>query len=106
MNLLPALVSGWFTGIAGILIAFLEAIQQMNQYSTLWLMYRSTAERLKHERYLLLAQAGPYRGLSTNEALVGLAERVEEHVSSEHANWFNEGKRKLSNPNKDEPKRD
>ncbi|XHO06371.1 hypothetical protein ACEQUB_03293 [Ralstonia syzygii] len=66
----------------------------MNQYSTLWVTYRATAERLKHEQYLFLSSAGPYnKGLSEPDRLVVLAERVEEHVSTEHANWFNETRR-------------
>ncbi len=83
----------WATSIAGALIAVLEAIQHMNQYSTLWVTYRATAERLKHEKFLFLSAAGPYKGQSEPERLIALAERVEEHVSAEHANWFNETKR-------------
>jgi hypothetical protein len=80
----------WIASLAGALIAIIEAIQHMNQYSTLWITYRSTAERLKHEKYLFLSAAGPYRNLVESERLIALAERVEEHVSTEHANWFNE----------------
>jgi hypothetical protein len=82
--------SKWIASALGILIAVLEAIQQMNQYATLWFSYRATAERLKHEKFLFLATAGPYRDLTEIERLITLAERVEEHVSTEHANWFNE----------------
>jgi hypothetical protein len=83
----------WVTSAAGALIAILEAIQHMNQYSTLWITYRSTAERLKHEKFLFLSGAGPYKGLEEAQRLISLAERVEEHVSTEHANWINETKR-------------
>src|SRR3989338_8859714 len=38
----------WLASIAGGLIAIIEAVHHMNQYSTLWITYRSTAERLKH----------------------------------------------------------
>lgn len=92
-SLLPADCAKWAASIAGALIAVLEAVQQMNQYTTLWVMYRSTAERLKHEKFLFLSAAGPYKGLAEPERLVSLAERVEEHVSTEHANWFNETRR-------------
>ena len=47
-------------------------------------MYRSTAEALKHERYLYLAAAGPYGG---DDRVRVLAERVEGLVSQEHAKW-------------------
>ncbi|MFM9912714.1 MAG: DUF4231 domain-containing protein [Methylophilaceae bacterium] len=86
-------IAKWSTAVAGASIAILEGIQHMNQYSVLWVMYRATAERLKHEKYLFLSSAGPYKNQSQDERLVTLAERVEEHVSTEHANWFNETKR-------------
>jgi len=86
-------VAKWLTSIAGALIAILEGIQHMNQYSTLWVTYRSTAEYLKHEKYLFLSSAGQYQGLSDDDRLMLLAERVEERVSTEHANWFNEMRR-------------
>lgn len=92
-SLLPGDSAKWAASIAGILIAVLEAVQQMNQYSTLWVTYRATAERLKHEKYLFLSAAGPYKNLSEPDRLIALAERVEEHVSTEHANWFNETRR-------------
>lgn len=95
-SLLPADCAKWAASISGILIAVLEAAQQMNQYSTLWVTYRATAERLKHEQYLFLSSAGPYKGLGEPDRLIALAERVEEHVSTEHANWFNETRRSVT----------
>jgi hypothetical protein len=92
MSLLPNEIVRWATALSGVAIALLEGVQQMNQYSTLWVSYRSTAERLKHEKFLFLSHAGPYRGLIGDDLPVQLAERVEEHVSSEHANWFKETK--------------
>ncbi len=83
----------WIVSISGALIAVIEAVEHMNQYSTLWVMYRSTAERLKHEKFLFLSSAGPYRNLVETERLIILAEQVEELVSTEHANWFNETRR-------------
>jgi len=84
----------WITSSFGAVIATLEGIQHMNQYSTLWITYRATTEHLKHEKYLFLSLAGPYKGLEkSEERLILLAERVEEHVSAEHANWFHELRR-------------
>lgn len=92
-SLLPSDCAKWAASIAGIVIAVLEAVQQMNQYSTLWVTYRGTAERLKHEKFLFLSEAGPYKTMSEPDRLIVLAERVEELVSSEHANWVNETRR-------------
>lgn len=65
-------------------VVVLEGLQQLNQWQTNWVTYRSTAEALKHERYLYLAAAGPYRGRGRHTVL---AERIEGLVSQEHAKW-------------------
>jgi hypothetical protein len=74
-----------FTGSLGVLIAALEGILQLNQYHHNWITYRSTCETLKHEKYLYLANAGPYSAAPVAHAL--LAERIESLVSQEHAKW-------------------
>jgi len=73
------------TGVLGAIIVLLEAVQQLNQYQHNWITYRSTAEALKHEKYLYLSHAGPYAAAENPNAL--LAERVESSVSQEHAKW-------------------
>jgi hypothetical protein len=75
-------------GAAGALIVILEGLQQLQQYQQNWTTYRSTCERLKHEKYLYLAHAGPYTAAPRPEAL--LAERVEGLVSQEHAAWVSQ----------------
>jgi uncharacterized protein DUF4231 len=80
------------TALLGGTVAILEGFQQLGQYNTLWASYRSTAESLKHVKYLFLASGGPYRNLTTDEALKLLAERVEEQVSTEHAKWVSDTK--------------
>ena len=74
-----------FVAIAGASIVVLEGLQQLQQYQQNWTTYRSTCERLKHEKFLLAARAGPYADAARPEAL--LAERVEGLVSQEHAAW-------------------
>jgi hypothetical protein len=73
------------TGSLGVLIAVLEGLLQLNQYHHNWITYRSTCETLKHEKYLYLANAGPYAAAPVAHAL--LAERIESLVSQEHAKW-------------------
>jgi hypothetical protein len=75
----------WLTGSVGALIAVLEGLQQLNQYQQNWIRYRSTCESLKREKYLYLAKAGPYAGVSDAHAL--LAERIESLGSQEEAKW-------------------
>jgi hypothetical protein len=78
----------WLMGGGGALIVILEGLQQLQQYQQTWTTYRSTCERLKHEKYLFLAGAGPYTSAPRPEAL--LAERVEGLVSQEHAAWVSQ----------------
>jgi hypothetical protein len=69
----------------GVLITILEGLLHLNQYQQNWTIYRSTCESLKHEKFVYLAQAGPYAGAANAHAL--LADRVESLVSQEHAQW-------------------
>jgi len=73
------------TGSAGVIIIVLESIQQLCQLQHNWMTYRSTCESLKHEKYLHLGKAGPYKDAATPETL--LAERIEALISREHAQW-------------------
>jgi hypothetical protein len=69
----------------GVLIVILEGLQQLNQYHSTWISYRSTCETLKHEKFLYLGKAGAYATVSDPHSL--LAERIESLVSQEHAKW-------------------
>ena len=73
------------TGILGVMVTVFEGLLQLNQYHENWIRYRSTCESLKHEKYIYLANAGPYTSVEKPRAL--LAERVESLVSQEHAKW-------------------
>ena len=74
----------WLTGGLAAVIVVLEGAQHLFQFQEHWITYRSTAEALKHERYLYLAQAGPYAGEARHRQL---AERLEGLISQEHAKW-------------------
>src|SRR5829696_6762225 len=77
---LPVLVIGALAAV----IVVLEGAQHLYQFQEHWITYRSTAEALKHERYLYLAEAGPYLGEDRHRQL---AERIEGLISQEHAKW-------------------
>src|SRR3954447_14756909 len=70
--------------VLGAGIVVLEGFQQLFQFHANWTTYRSTCERLKHEKYLYGARGGPYGG---KDPEARLAERVEGLVSQEHAAW-------------------
>jgi hypothetical protein len=73
------------TGALGVIVTLFEGMLQLNQFHENWIRYRSTCESLKHEKYIYLANAGPYASVDKPRAL--LAERVEALVSQEHAKW-------------------
>jgi hypothetical protein len=75
---------GAVTAVLGSLVVVLEGVQQLYQWQTNWVLYRSTHESLNHEKYLYLARSGPYSGPQPHQVL---AERVEGLVSQEHAKW-------------------
>ena len=76
-SLVPALLG------AGIVVA--EGAHEIFRLQQNWTSFQATAEALKHEKYLYLAGAGPYRRLQNPRSL--LAERVEALVSSETSQW-------------------
>jgi hypothetical protein len=76
----PALL----TAALGAAVVVLEAVQQLYQWQTNWVQYRSTAEALKHEKFLFLSSAGPY---SSTDRFRVLAEKLEGLISQEHAKW-------------------
>jgi hypothetical protein len=84
---LPADGSRYVVAAAGVAIAVLEGLLLLNQYGPLWVKYRSTAEGLNRERWLLLARAGDYAGKPDDEALRQLAERVEAILDTERQEW-------------------
>jgi hypothetical protein len=77
MHLLPAVL----IALLGVSVVVLEGLQHLNQYHQLWLGYRSTWAALQHEKFLFLADAGPYA--ATDDKRAHLAERVEELISNE-----------------------
>lgn len=91
----------WAPSLAGAFIAILEGVDHVYQFSRLWTAYRATAECLKHEKFLFLSTAGPYRELKEPERLILLAERVEERISTEHAKWVSETNRLNSEQKKE-----
>jgi len=76
----------YVAGILGAVVVVTEGVLHVNQYHQNWITYRSTAESLKHEKYLFLAGADVYGG--SKRPLRLLAERIEGLISQEHARWI------------------
>ncbi len=82
------------TAVLAAIVVVAEGAQQLYQWQTNWVLYRSTAEALKHEKFLYLAGAGPYSGDDPRSVL---AERLEGLISQEHAKWT-EGRQQDDQP--------
>ncbi|HPW72755.1 MAG: DUF4231 domain-containing protein [Methanothrix sp.] len=85
--------AGWgaypiVTGLLAVAVVVLEAIQSIYQFQGKGITYQSTAEALKHEKYLWYATAGHYLTARNPEAL--LAERIEEILYSGHGRYNSE----------------
>ncbi|MGH4019891.1 MAG: DUF4231 domain-containing protein [Pseudonocardiaceae bacterium] len=87
----PAAVTATLAAV----VVVAEGAQQLYQWQTNWILYRSTAEALKHEKFLYLAAAGPY---SADDRRRVLAERLEGLVSQEHAKWTEVRQRDTQEP--------
>jgi hypothetical protein len=75
----------WVTGGLAAVVVVLEGAQHLFQFHEHWITYRTTAEALKHERFLYLAKAGAYGGEDRHGQL---AMRIETLISQEHAKWI------------------
>ncbi|MEJ5170485.1 MAG: DUF4231 domain-containing protein [Fimbriimonadales bacterium] len=84
-------VDAAYLGVVGAAVGVCTLLQHLNQFHHNWITYRSTAEDLKHEKYLYLAKAGPYA--EADNAVSLLAERIEGLVSQEHAKWVSAAER-------------
>ena len=71
-------------GFLGVIVAAIAGLISLMKYQENWIEYRTTAESLKHEKFLFLTKSGPY---SHSAALERFVERVENLISKENSNW-------------------
>jgi hypothetical protein len=72
-------------GFIGALIAVSEAILNLYKYHENWIQYRSTAESLKHHKYLYETKTGIYANEAN--AFSVLVDNVENLISKENTSW-------------------
>ena len=76
------------TAILGGVITIVTALSQMDTYFETWVLYRTTAEALKRERFLYVNNAADYSALSEEAKNKLLVERVEAMLSSENSKFL------------------
>jgi hypothetical protein len=78
-------------------VVVLEGIQQLFQFQSNWISYRGTAEAMRQQAFLYVAQVGPYADTQTRRER--LAEFVTEITAMESAGWASAMRRTASAPN-------
>ena len=72
------------TGALGVLIAVITGVSALYKFDEKWIKYRTTAESLKHEKFIYDTRVEPYDGADPFPLLV---KRVETLISQENSDW-------------------
>lgn len=89
--------SQWLIGGLGILIALSAGVMSLYRLQENWIKYRTTAEQLKHEKWLYITHTAPY---NSDDKLALLVQRTEALISSENSAWAQVNQPKKSPDNK------
>ena len=81
-------VGAVIASLLGGVVVILTALVQLHKYQENWILYRTTSELLKKEKYFYLHGIGAYANLSPEQKLKALVERVEIMISSETSKYF------------------
>lgn len=76
------------SAILGGIITVVTALSQMDSYFETWVLYRTTQEALKREKFLYLNSAGDYTNIQEPAKLKLLVERIEAMLSAENAKFL------------------
>lgn len=76
----------FIVGLFGAFIAIIESISKLYKFHENWIQYRTTAEMLKHEKYLFLTRSSHYQ-ISEGTIENIFIQNIEDIISSESKNW-------------------
>ena len=82
---MAALIS---SAILGSIITIITAFTQMEKYFETWILYRTTEESLRREKFLFINESGEYSNLTEINRNRHLVEKVESLLSSESSKFF------------------
>lgn len=82
-------------GIFGLSIAIFESVLNLYKFQENWIEYRSTAENLKHQKYLFETNSGIYTGADAGRLFV---ENIEGLISKENSVWLGVNQPKPAGP--------
>ena len=85
VNFIPVeLSSKLIVSFLGVIIAAIAGIISLMKYQENWVEYRTTAESLKHEKYLFVTKSGQY---GDKQSFGMFVERIENLISKENSKW-------------------
>jgi hypothetical protein len=90
-------VSSALTAALAASVVVLEGVQQLFQFQTNWTTYRGTAEAMRQQAFLYVAQVGPYADTQTKRER--LAEFMAKITAMEGASWATVMRRSPSGSN-------
>lgn len=76
------------SSILGATVVIITGLTQLEKYQENWIIYRTTTELLKKEKYFYENEVGDYTDLDESKRKKLLVERVESIVSSETSKYF------------------
>jgi hypothetical protein len=76
------------SSIISAIIVVVTGLTQLEKYQENWILYRTSTELLKKEKYFFENNAGEYSNLDEKEKNKLLVERVESIVSAETSKYF------------------
>jgi hypothetical protein len=76
------------SSIIGAVIVVITGITQLEKYQENWILYRTSTELLKKEKYFFENNVGEYSNIGEEERNKLLVERVESIVSAETSKYF------------------
>ncbi len=71
-------------GCLGVIIAVCAGLSALYKFQENWLMYRTTCETLRHEKFLFVTKTKPY---DDEEAFNQFVTRIENLISKENTQW-------------------
>jgi hypothetical protein len=75
---------GTVISLMSVTIAIVSGLLALYKFQENWIEYRTTAESLKHEKFMFLTRTGPY---NVDQPFPVLVERVEATIAKESTSW-------------------
>ncbi len=75
----------YVVGVLGMVVAILTGISELMKFQEKWAKYRTTAETLKHEKFLYMTQSGHY--IDPKKHFNLFVSRIETLISTENSDW-------------------